>query len=203
MANYGVDIMTENQFSIIGYHGTFSENVNRIIKKGYTFERKDNHWLGQGIYFYDKINLAKWFAERKSKKNYNKEISVIESFMCTGKEKVLNLDTNEGVDYLYSKIKERLHDIGKIVLSNDKTINRCIILDIIKEYYEIDIIIKTFETKTQTYGRANINWFEENMFMMGIYYSEKQICVTNNECIKNSKLVEEKQNYCYGSKLRF
>lgn len=81
--------------------------------------------------------------------------------------------------------------------------NRCIILDIIKEYYNIDIIIKTFQTKSQTYGGANIEWFERNYFSTGFNYNETQICATDNKCIKNTVELSSQEGYKQPEKIWF
>lgn len=185
----------DEKIKIIGYHGTFSENVCTIIEEGYETEYRDNHWLGQGIYFYDNYDLALWFINRK-RKDYCKNVTVIKSVIYADVSKILNLDTIEGVDFFYKKLNELWSEFRTIEFNEeDENSNRCLILDALKEYYEIDIIIKTFETDKQTYGSANVNWFEKNNFPVGIKYSEKQICVTGNNCIISSEAIEDNNEY--------
>lgn len=193
----------KNQFEIEGYHGTFKDNVHKIIEEGYTFSRRENHWLGQGIYFYEDIELAKWFITRKYNKKYRKQISVIKSILNTASDKVLDLDTNDGVDFVYKALKELINEIKIEFNIDDETTNRCIILDIIKEYYSIDIIKMTFKTNNQSYGGANIKFFEENYFPVGIYYSETQICATDNKCIKHSIEIDCSRDFKFPDKVWF
>lgn len=44
-----------------GFHGTFSEALDSIINDGFQIVYRDNHWLGQGVYFYDNSSLAHWW----------------------------------------------------------------------------------------------------------------------------------------------
>ena len=57
--------MNTDYVGITGYHGTSSRHAESIAKNGLdpdkTHERP-NHWLGQGVYFYENFGLAKWWA---------------------------------------------------------------------------------------------------------------------------------------------
>ena len=57
--------MNTDYVGITGYHGTSSRHAESIAKNGLdpdkTHERL-NHWLGQGVYFYEDFGLAKWWA---------------------------------------------------------------------------------------------------------------------------------------------
>ena len=43
---------------IIGYHNTESDNVEDIITNGFKYRKNEKHWLGQGIYFFDNLDMA-------------------------------------------------------------------------------------------------------------------------------------------------
>ena len=56
----------EREYEIVGYHGTTSSAQESIENHGLDpnlVEKRDDHWLGQGVYFYDDFDLAKWWAE--------------------------------------------------------------------------------------------------------------------------------------------
>ncbi len=192
-----------NTFKITGYHGTFKDNVNNILSEGYTPKMRDNHWLGQGIYFYDDIELAKWFASRRYAGKHGKQISVIKSLLSTIDEKVLDLNTRKGVDFVFEKISEIIDQLNIVFDKDNEIKNRCILLDIIKEYHQIDIIIKTFQTTSQTYGKVNIEWFEKNYFPTGFNYNETQICASNNECIVYKTELPSDDNYNLPNRIWF
>lgn len=195
--------MTKNVYKIVGYHGTNENNVGDILKNGYTYNERDDHWLGQGIYFYTDIRLAKWFSVRKYKEETNKNLAVLKAVLSSDSDNVLNLDTVEGVDFVYQFIYDHYNDLKLEFLSEDTNLNRCMILDIIKEYHDLDIIIKTFKTKGQTYGKANVRFFEKNYFPLDIEYNETQICATNNNCIESSEKVVEAGDYKLPSRIWF
>lgn len=65
----GLSIMIE----LIGYHGTFEECSTKILDDGFTHSERKDHWLGQGIYFFDDSDFATWWAfakKRKKKKRF-------------------------------------------------------------------------------------------------------------------------------------
>ena len=62
-------------------------------------KKKDNHWLGHGVYFFDEYELAHWWAETKTavqNKKYSRDdkACVIEAEILYGKS--IDLDTIKG-----------------------------------------------------------------------------------------------------------
>lgn len=89
--------MSIRQF--LGYHGTSLMAANDIVKNGFKVNKKrDDHWLGQGIYFFNEdIEQAEKWASNRYK---NKKSAVIEADIRIPREKVLDLHTREGLKYL-------------------------------------------------------------------------------------------------------
>lgn len=46
------------------FHGTIKERSQQILKDGYNLSRGDQHWLGNGIYFYEQFGLANIWATK-------------------------------------------------------------------------------------------------------------------------------------------
>lgn len=199
----------EEKFQQIGYHGTLVENLPSIRKGGFTYQYRDNHWLGQGIYFYENHKLANWFITRTkatdTKKNSEGDICIIKALLSSEQNRVLDLDSVDGVTFFYEETAEILNKASGGVTFSKSTPhkNRCFLLDIIKELHNLDIIIQTFERKDNpSYGAANTKFFEANLFPINVNYKEKQICATNNACIKILEDEHPKTEYIIPTKIR-
>lgn len=200
------EIISMNEFiELDGYHGTFAQDVEDIRRNGFTYESREDHWLGQGIYFYDKSDMANWFISRKIKnKSAISKIAVIKVFLKTTSEKVLDLDTIEGVNIFYEKLDQLWNEFKTVEFSaDDERKNRCLILDVLKEVMNLDIIIYTFTPENPTYGRAQAAWFHDNVFPIGIKYKETQICATDNNCIKIENVEYYDEEYKCPSRIWF
>lgn len=186
--------------TIIGYHGTKTKNVESILKDGFKispFKKGDNHWLGHGIYFYADYELADWWAQTKvnihnSKYNHNDTPSILKSKIEA--DLILDLD-NPFLMKKFIKYQEKLEkeyiEQG-IVLDFSKGMGerreriRCFWMDIIKEEYNIQVIIYTFTRKNPSYANSKHHAHSDDKYSlanMGLDYHEKQICVTKNEFI--------------------
>jgi len=85
------------------YHGTCLKNANSIIKgKKFTFHKRVNHWLGNGIYFFiNDFSAAKWWAKNQCKQGG----AVIYGKLQIEEDDLLDLDTLAGAENLKEVIK--------------------------------------------------------------------------------------------------
>ena len=97
--------------TIKGHHGTDINSCKLILKSNYKISEGDQHWLGEGVYFFieglstDTINLAKKWAIAEAWDNDNKKykytnFAVIESLIEVEEDKILDLTTEDGVKIL-------------------------------------------------------------------------------------------------------
>lgn len=112
---------------IIGYHGTSLENAKSIINKGFEPSRGDEHWLGNGVYFFiegisktPNINAEKWAIveswDNRIKKLKYTNIGVVKADIQVDENKFLDLTTSDGVEilnYLLEKHKKTLKEKSK------------------------------------------------------------------------------------------
>lgn len=101
-----------NLITIKGYHGTDSNSCREILHSNYKISEGDEHWLGDGVYFFidglsaDTIGLAEKWAVAQSWDNdkkcykYNR-YEVLESQIEVKEENFLDLTTKEGVEVLF------------------------------------------------------------------------------------------------------
>lgn len=87
--------------SLIGYHGTKKAAVDAIAQNGFDFKPRLDHWLGDGFYFYELEELAKWWATRNFA-NENPMILQVEIKV----ESILDLDKPSNMSFLQESFIE-------------------------------------------------------------------------------------------------
>lgn len=129
------------------YHGTNNIYSRRIMQDGFKLPeapRKD-HWLGNGIYFFrEDQEQARLFALHKFKDDDNsKQIHVLGTKLEIGKEKVLNLDSRDGMNRLRTHVREfkELLRKSRVTTKQPKELRHLVMGLLPKEY---NVIIRTF-----------------------------------------------------------
>jgi len=191
-----------------GYHGTFVEAIDSITKEGFQNVKRDNHWLGQGVYFYDNSPLAHWWISKNSKTDplkRGKGVSfvIIKAQLSSAVKSVLDLDSVEGVNIFYQKIREMWNVFRTVQFSNDEHQNLCFVLDVLAKQFDFQAIIKTFESSDPSYGVVNTRRFDRDLFKLNVRYKERQICVRSNSCIKILDLEYPDTEYTIRPKIWF
>lgn len=183
---------------IEGFHGTALENVTNIIENGFLSQKRDDHWLGQGYYFYSDYNLALWWIKRKNKATGGGNPAVIQAVFECWENQWLDLDTVPGVDYFLSEVRSILLEQSRFISLKfkntdfDTTIrNLCFALDLLKRTRGIKLVALTFRKDKPTYAGESIGDFERRFFPLpfDIIYQERQICATSNDIITSKKSV--------------
>lgn len=193
-------IEKEWKMNAIGYHGTCSKYRYNIEKNGLDpskCKRRDDHWLGQGVYFFDDYDKALWWATSISSQNGNCGGIIFKADIEAPDEEVLNLDDNKQLDAFMTKTLETLEEVKKFCprqmpIFEDANF-RAVFFDYYKEQNEISVIIGTFQKEFAGYTTKR-NYSERElqkkiMGIIGIKFKERQICVSKKECIKTTKLI--------------
>lgn len=200
-------ILDHNEI-VYGYHGTFESAVKDIIDSGFTAKKRDDHWLGQGIYLYTDFGLSKWWIETKIGNLFLNEEPAVIKVVCKDNLNVLNLDCYKGIDFFFNASKEVFEELKKMNITlklkkstdpKDKIKNLCFALDLVKKKYDIGAVIYTFTKTNPSYGEYNIKRFEDEVFPFGLSYKETQICISSNECISNKQCVYPISKYEYNN----
>ena len=104
------------------FHGTTQESAKSIIANGFDFSEGNEHWLGNGVYFFVKgvgylpERAAELWAEYRAYKQHTQFCSLIESTVCCDNDNVLDLTTYEGIriiNYIQRKCAQKLASIGR------------------------------------------------------------------------------------------
>ena len=184
----------------IGYHGTCSKYRYNIEKNGLDpskCKHRDDHWLGQGVYFFDDYDKAMWWATSISSQNNNCGGVIFQSHIEASDNEVLNLDDKKQLDAFITKTMETLKEVekscdGKMPIFEYAKL-RAVFFDYYKKQNKISVIIGTFLKEFAGYtarrSHSEIELQKKIMYVTGIKFQERQICVSKKECIKSTKLI--------------
>jgi hypothetical protein len=112
---------------ILGYHGTSLQNAKTIINEGFEPSLGDDHWLGNGVYFFiegisknPNLNAEKWAVveawDKKNKSLKYTQVGVIKAEIQVDKNNFLDLTTSDGVEilnYILESHKKTLKEKSK------------------------------------------------------------------------------------------
>ena len=184
----------------IGYHGTCSKYRYNIEKNGLDpaeCKYRDDHWLGQGVYFFDDYEKALWGASTTSSQNGNCGGIIFKSCIEAADKEVLNLDDNKQLDAFMTETLKTLEEVkkscpGKMPIFEDAKF-RAVFFDYYKIQNGISVIIGTFQKEFAGYTTKR-NYSEKElqkkiMNIIGIKFNERQICVSKKECIRSTKMI--------------
>ncbi|EAE5597799.1 hypothetical protein E1312_07955 [Listeria monocytogenes] len=173
------------------FHGTVTNVVSQILEsKNFEFRRRDNHWLGNGIYFFidDPVSARIWPTLHQI--NTGKEPCVIYCKVEVHRDKLLDLDTEADLKSFEEYLKQ-IENEYRVEFAGEKEEKvRCYVMDLLaKDEQEnaIDAIKYTFVkgnhiSRNYSYSAA-----------MKLVVHGAQICVRNQECIDKDSL----ERYAY------
>lgn len=182
--------MSEN-ITIDAFHGTDKKWVSAIISDKFTYRKNKEHWLGNGVYFFIDLDLAKWWTTNPTKKfggNIDKR-AIIHCNISVGRDEVLDLRTLQDYKQFVDIYREEYlpNFFNRGIIFNKKiqarTI-RCAYCDYLKTRYNLKMIIGTFYMPTQPYLPEK---YGKLFNRFNISYIEAQICVFDQDIIKNKE----------------
>lgn len=194
----------EREYEIVGYHGTTSSAQESIENHGLDpnlVEKRDDHWLGQGVYFYDDFDLAKWWAETKANKKERHESALVykADIRCL-KKHVLNLDDRKDLEMFLQACLEFSEDLQETYMklpAFKAQKFKAIFYDYYKEEHDIYVMIRTFPKPAPRYAETirtgeTLKKQKKLFEILGLSFYETQICVSKAECIKDLSKVYDK-----------
>lgn len=180
------------------YHGTDYDVAKIIISNGFKFKENNEHWLGNGIYFYNDISLARWWTEKPTNK-FGTDIKVpgiLRCILTIDKEKILDLRRLDHYIWFSDRYKEFYESVinSEIVIEKDEKSNefktkqlRCAFCDFLKNKFTIDALVGTFDLPEQPYLPCE---YGTGFNKFALHYIETQICVFNPGIITNKQMAE-------------
>lgn len=184
----------------IGYHGTCSQYRHDIEEHGLDPSKckyRDDHWLGQGVYFFDDYEKAQWWASVTSTHHDDCGGIIFESNIVARDDEVLNLDDSKQLDAFISFTMNTIDEIQKSCSGNmpifEDASFRAVFFDYYKKTHDTAVIIGTFQkdfagyTTKRTFSEREMQ--KKIINIIGIKFHERQICVSKKECIMSTKLI--------------
>lgn len=183
----------ERRHTFYGFHGT-AESCALVIDETRCFEfgeLRDDHWLGQGAYFYnnDEEQAALW-AKNKVQ-NHSKFLGetpyVLEVIIEVDESNFLNLDARKGLEYLSGFIcflKEKGLKIEATSYDNIPAKIRCFLLSQLPS--DVWLVQRTFHNIPSYFDKQEI------FVAMDLTLVGTQLCVRNNEVIRGNSLKMKK-----------
>lgn len=146
-----------------GYHGTCSKYRYSIETHGldpHKCKYRDDHWLGQGVYFFDDYDKALWWASTISSQNGNCGSVIFKSVIEASDDVVLNLDDNSQLDKFMTEIINTTKEIekecsGKMPIFEDKNF-RAVFLIIISKKMEYRLLLELFKKTLQVIQQKEV-----------------------------------------------
>ena len=187
---------------ITAYHGTDHCVVDEILKNGFHCKPNNEHWLGEGIYFYTDRSLAEWWTTNPTKK-HGMEITnpvVLECTIEVDNDKLLNLCTLQGYEK-YVDIYNSFFRKWAFQSKPDEQVNfkqlRCAFFNYLHLMFDVEVIIAPFILPDQPYIPPCYN--EQYANHMHIMYAEIQVCLVGScqHLIKNKTVHVLKGGDCY------
>ena len=186
--------MADDIFKTVGYHGTTARHKADIERNGFDPDktnRRNDHWLGNGVYFFDNVDLAKWWADTLVEKSGSQPL-VYSAEIMARKSGVLDLDRPEELNAFmnwcltfYKDIKT--HCVGKMPVFEPQQF-RGVFFDYYKEKKHIAVVLCTFNKTSPAYAPTRLTGTAlkqrtDLMTALGLFFRERQICVSNKGCI--------------------
>ncbi|WP_226956021.1 MULTISPECIES: hypothetical protein [Staphylococcus] len=192
-----------NEVSILGFHGTINYFANLILQDAkYKVDDRDNHWLGNGVYFFENDkDEAMWWANNTKVKycnHYeNEELkkTVLINEIKVDRDKLYDDSTTTDQNFLEKFIDEN-EDIvnGLSIKFKDKSLDKQKISKIIRgniifafckmNSYQV---AKCAFPKPKNVSKRNYS----NRTNLGFTNVSTQICVYDNRTIDFSTVTKE------------
>ncbi|GAA0365700.1 hypothetical protein GCM10008932_17350 [Alkalibacterium iburiense] len=171
------------------YHGTIQGHINEILKtKQFIFKSRNDHWLGNGVYFFvDDINKAIWWSEmatrRFNKTQEDRGILFIEGYKIK-REKLLDLDSEKDREKMTNFWKNNQKTVRMNLTSKDeeqrKIEARAKLINVLVDYHKMSAVKYTFHK-----DHVNKMSFLENLDLSN---NEIQFCIVDTDSINFKKV---------------
>lgn len=192
-----------NKVSILGFHGTISHFADLILlDKEYKFDNRDDHWLGNGVYFFenDKDEATWWAKNTKNKyyKNYGRKKlkkSVLINEIKVDRDKLYDDSTTTDQNFLEKFIDENKDIVNRLSKKfndtslDEEKISKTIRGNIIFAFCTINDyqVAKCAFPKPKIVSESK--YF--NRINLGFTNVSTQICVYDNSTIDFSTVIKE------------
>lgn len=164
------------------YHATDESRVQSILNGGFVCKTNDEHWLGNGIYFFLDYDLARWWSTNPTKK-FSVKISK-PAILCVDlnilSDDILDLSLLSGylncLDAYVRFEKETLTTLEPEIRHSLKKL-RCAFFDTVFRTSYVEAIIGSFAHDDQKYLKTQPDSIIKQLRLFDLPFVEKQVCV--------------------------
>jgi len=182
--------------NLIGFHGTDLKNLKVIKKDGFESSQGDEHWLGEGIYFFTegitgdpKIDARNWAIahawDNNLKLNKYSNYVILFALINVNEDLLLDLTTKDGMDvfnYVRQKYIDKIKAGGWKLKSGQDFEDGHIINDARNSLkITIDVVKANFYIKFAVERKYSINFRIPNTTILSVY---------NTKCIESASIRE-------------
>lgn len=160
---------------ITGYHGTTMDSAKKIIKdNAFLISNKNDEWLGEGIYFYEKYSDAiKWELKDKHKSE-----AVLHVIVEINNDEYIDFDSDEGKK-LFEGMMRIIKEENIVIDDKSSQKNQCSTMNYIwQNNPNIKVIFASFPTEKSIYK-----------VMLPYRTLRREFCVRSNDVIKDITLL--------------
>ena len=163
------------------YHATDKHNVESIISNNFTFNKSDEHWLGNGVYFFKDIALAREWGKRTPTKKFGTidEYAIIKAIIEVDDDYVCDMTILDDYEFVAERFSEFFKSLAdkKIGLENMSYLKlRCAFFNTLIKKYNLKCLISNFEDRKKFIDKDLLRNIK-------ITYVETQICIIDKSCI--------------------
>lgn len=173
-------------YQTIGHHGTTKVNGSEILSSKFEVSRRDNLWLGDGVYFFDdNAEMALEWCRAEGHRLCYTEYSVLQSEIEVKEANLFNLNTPEGEKLFHGHRElmiERLETARFSVKSINKQTADGRVLNELCQFFPYKVVTLRCFVRRVKDRMKRLNSNVPNC---------KIICVREVECIKSTKLYKE------------
>lgn len=182
----------EDNVKYQGYHATIEENASNILSNGFkvpsdNVNKVSRYWLGSGVYFFEDIEVAKWWCTKPTKTfgDEGKHV-ILKSEICP--KKVFDLrkaSSWRNAVIFFDEFMKLTEKTAVVELPDDirREHIRCLFFNWLKKALEADMIIAAFNQDEFKYLNKGTYRIEKEM---DIYYTEVQYCVYDTKIISST-----------------
>ena len=181
--------MLGSPMKICAYHGTLKKNVEGIQRDGFKISEGVHQWFGDGIYFFETLKtpeseiISDGFEEAKNWVIYVKHCRDWAVFkVCIKTNSFIDLVGCEDDKKLFKQIRKRAKELHELSEKRNEPFREQFIYHLLRcNKPNIDFI--RVLVNADKYGR----FISENYT---IVHPQVQICVVNDDCIKEITLCQ-------------
>lgn len=167
---------------LVLYHATDTKYADAILKEGFKPKVNDEHWLGQGAYFFFDDDLARWWATNPSKK-FGSQIQnscILQVRAQLEESRILDLrkvDDYKDCIHFYHRFKKMYKQVVAPGVVHSMQKYRCSFFTALAKAYELDAIIGCFTHDDKPYLSELLQGDMIQLKEFKLPFVETQVCI--------------------------